>query len=536
METRAAYNKFFYQEYQTDHLKQNPQDEADLCVKEKEDLKNNYVHSQSIFSEVEFDYNLFAAMQDDAAFKLLDKETKKLIKEHFEKSARLLLVNSTSANRRAKRDGYQKALDKSMLPKAANDDFARESYWTRIKNYFKSLQESFYKFLEFHPSSFLGLIGVLNLYRLSYIFSRLSWKTLWLYFKSIEWLSLHDRLYGYFINIAMMDYPTPVFHLLSIFTFVARVIVDGLTTARHAILPTLAERGLSLYKRLQIEWNECYTRVMNDGWWILINGLTNFPQLFNIPVPVASWILAGCLFFDVLFLSYQLHHEKLKFKARMVWFEEQLSILDNNYDGQETTELTMMRETLTKNKQSYTMMFNLMLKQSEYMLAGVRAMFGVYIGATLLFITSVSLVLTLSSPLVMPLGFFACVFAVAGVLSGGKFGALISARLARSKNSGEESQDISDIRHAKVNDAWESFGLTFAETLIMPMLIIGLFTIHWPSAIALAVLYVAAKNISFPTSNKKPVEEGLSDGNEIPLLDSGTAIVQTTGQELPVFG
>lgn len=480
------------------------QQRKDINAETKRELQTQYKLTSSIAAEVELDFNLLERIQKDAAFATKSQELKDLIEIQYKKSAKLLLVNAEASHLRLEQLKYAKIVTPSSsinISTGKNKD-KQKSAWEKDYENFRSL-------LEIYPASLLSFIGIINLYRLSYTFARISWKQFWLFMESLKVL-INSNLNGVDINIAILDYPALAFYLFSVFGFITRILLDTISAFRHIFFPTIEEMGISTWERAKIEWHKRYPRLLNDGWWALANALTNFPRLFNIPIPVADWLLAAFLFFDVFLLSYILHHEKLKFAAKISWLDEQIKSLDKN---------TLIPEA---QKAQYIEMFALMKKESSYMFTEAEATFGLYIGATLLFILSITLILTVSSPLMAPLGFFACVLAVAGILSGGNFGSYMGARKARQMGEqGNENIEILKARKEKEHTEMLSFSMALAEHIIMPIIITGLFTINWPSAVALIIIYIAVKNINFPQKTQVTAKDkNIIDSDDLSILTS----------------
>ncbi|MDF1756742.1 MAG: hypothetical protein P1U74_00340 [Legionellaceae bacterium] len=532
MESRFSYNSFFYNDYDIDGSGYNETNKDNLTPEQIAAYQKNYVESESIFKTVEANEKLFNRIIKDISFQDHSDEVRALIKKEYEKSLRLLIVNTSSSNRRLDIKKYKDALDASSGMAAANEaaysEQKNKDYWEKTTAFFAKLYTSFNNLIEFHPSQFFDFLGTLNLYRLSYVFSRLSWKNLWLFFKSLNFLDINDKLRGHFINIAMMDYPTTVFNLASVFIFVARLLVEAATILKHWIKPTVAEQGFSWSSRIYIEWVRKYARILNDIVWAVINAVTNFPLHFGIAIPVASWILAGFLFFDIGLLSYQLYGEESDYKERKAWAEDQKSIMNGKkLDFSHDEEYA--QKVLAKNKPIYSFMLDLLDKEAQICLAETRAIVGLCIFATVLFVASLACCITMSSPLVLPICFFVCVFSVAMIISRGKFGEIFSARKTKELDT---SGKYKDERNEAIQKAQWDFAKSFAINLFAPMIIIGLFTVHWPTAIAAIVVYLAVMNINF-TNDKKDVKNIKADVLTKSANHDDDALITVHEEELP---
>jgi hypothetical protein len=518
MTTQTDYSGFFYKK-----------DEAPFTAivgaggaeGEAAELQQKYKHSQDIFSSVELDFKIFEGIQGDLAYKFASPEVQALIGQHHRKSAELLMFNAAASENSFEEDKYNKVLQKNKvktLEKAApeigpqvqvSDNEANDDFITKIKKFFIGLFVSLSAFFLFYERALLDNIGLLNIYRLSYVFSKNTWLYIWYYLRDLG-LLVNNTLKGIYLNVQALEFTTNIFYLLSVLLFVPRLIIDLCSIVKHAAFPSTAERVYTSTELAWIEFKRRYKRLGNDLVWIVINALTNFPQYFNIPIPTANWLLAGFFFFDVIFLSIILRIEMNKFNEKIQWIDEQLQLAD-----QEESESQNM-ESLREQKDTYKKMFTLMKNQANSMLAGTKATFGLYIAATLLFFVSFSLILTLGLQLALPIGFFSCVLVVGLILSGGSFGEAIQARAIKNieLEQGLSKELQQDGRKQAERDAWINFGLKLAENIIVPMFIFGLVAIHWPTAIVVAVAYIAVK---LYLSNKKDEpevrEEKISDVN-----------------------
>jgi len=372
-----------------------------------------------------------------------------------------------------------KVLEQILGAREAHKDL---TWYSVLQRWYKQLEQSFIELTErLHPDILIQSLGIINLYRVMIVFCRLSWKNFWLFGQAAGWLDYMGNISTFHIDIAIMDAPTSIFNLLSVFLFMARFLIDSAMIVRHVFFPTDAERGISWQERFRIEWAKRYTRIVNDIAWMIFNALTNYAIYFHISVPVAGWLLAGFLFFDVGFLAYRLFH------------------LEKDCDEKEQQLRALQTGEGENSDQSLQTMMTLQLDQLHYRRAALRGEFGFYIGAALLFAASYILVLSLSAPLALPVCFLGCVLAMAMYLSGESFGMVIRAQAEYQHVLGQDGSSVE--RQAEkalaVREAWLHFAFTLTENIVIPVLIIGLFTINWPAAIALTVLYIAYKQIDF---------------------------------------
>ena len=575
--------KYFFEECSVEvHTRQQKtrQDLNNEDAATEQEIKQNYEESEAIYSTVTRDNDLLSGAISDPAFNYLfkDPEKRRAFHESRKRTLKKILVNSASANRKAEtkdlEEQLQSTLDeigyldrklsidainkqKAAAKKRAEDARMARSWIKAVADYLKSLSE-------LNPTAFIRWVGNLNLYRLSWTFSRISWKTMWLYLQQLGILSSESTLHGVPINITIMDAPTSVFNFLSVYFFIARLGVEISLPIKHAAAPTyVAEEAFSPGKRAVIEIKRQWVNFFNDSWWLIFNAITNFPKTFGVAIPVAGWILTGALFFDVGLLFFVSRYEEAESAAKIKWLDErikdkydpeskeninakaqkirnkleglniagidnQIKWINKELPNINDTELRVKAALLSAlkdnapgiqqdsfeneigktNKQlelyhidldTHTHVFKAMKNQALIQRDGFRALMVALVFATVLFITSLALTLSLASPIVAPIGFFICVVAVAFILSRSEFSQIAAARAAKNYNQDEliaddgDRQHVKHLRDEKEKEAWKEFAKTFAENVFVPMLIIGLYTINWPLAIVFTVTYVFYK-------------------------------------------
>lgn len=586
----------------------------------KEDIQQNYKKYSKVYLAVMFDNSLLKGEIADPSFKYKTQASQEAFHAARTRSLQKILVVSGSANKvletrkfaaeleQNKQDlanlklSRQQLADKIRSEKLAQEEAAKAySCMQEIANYLKSL-------CEFNPTAFVQWVGTINLYRLSWTFSRISWKTMWLYLQQLGILSSNSKLHGVPINITIMDAPTSVFNFLSVYIFFAKLAVNISLPFKHAFAPTyVAEEGLSKSERFWMEIKREWVNFFNDGWWIALNAITNYPKIFGISIPIAGWILTGALFFDVGLLLIVSRHEEAKIAAKIKWLEERIAdhrnsvilnehlslreinnILDISISNQQRrdeqtkinanisekankllndklknrslniaetikiideelpevnyTELRIKIEILlsirttsrteqdaldskiqevqeqldeyTQELNTHLDVFKAMKDQAKIQRSGFRALIGLLVFATVMFIASLALTLSIASPIVAPIGFFVCIVAVALILSREEFSAIAEIRSAKNIKMDQdksleytESQAVKAERNAMEHKAWIKFGKTFAEHVFVPMLIIGLYTISWPLAVVFTVTYVIYKCLQASKNTPKQTND-----------------------------
>lgn len=476
--------------------------------------KEAYKLSQRDYSVLKRDNSLIAGAVADPVFKHRSEANKSVFYEDRQKTLEKLLVNSTTADRYIETKNYNKQLQNVKDARLAAGFLVQiqkeKSKKAADAQKSRTIIDKFNDFLKnlfiLNPTAFMKWVGTINLYRLSWTFSRISIKNLLLYLQSIGVLDQNGSVYGVSFNTKILDAPNTVFNYLSVYLFLAKIMVNISLPFKHAFAPTNeAEKGIDWWTRFKIELNREWVNFLNDSWWVMLNAVTNFPKAFGLSIPVAGWILTGALFFDATLLVAVSYYEEKEIAEKISWLKRQI-------------------ESKDPAVQQHIPLFKSMLKQAEIQREGFRTLIKLILFATALFVASLALTLSLASPIVAPVGFLACVIAVAFILSREEAAAVAEARAARYYDANKVEEQYKDAEEIQImkehgseikaelkkseEEAWKTFGLNFAEHVFVPMIIVGVYTICWPAAIVLTIMYVACKCIDFQGH-----KEGYHDNN-----------------------
>ncbi len=455
-----------------------------------ETAKENYKQSEMLYSEALLDSDLLTRVINDPGSNAFSDQTKKLILESKLKTLKPLMVNASSATREAELQGYEEEFEqytkklqvinsrnknpedktKALLDTNTN----KEENKKKVESIFQAIIDFLKYLFILSPLALVRWIGERNLNRLSLTFSRISLKNLLTYLKSLGVLDKGSKLHGIFINIAMLDYPATVFSLLSVFIFMAKLLVNITLPFKHLFAPTSrAELAFGWWTRAKMEVMRVWDIYANDIFWMVFNGITNFPLVVGLSIPVANWILAGALFFDIAVLGRVLYLEDKKLANEIAWLNQQITLAKTN------------------NNLPHQEMYTAMRSQAEISRVGIRATLIACIIATALFIASLALIFTLATPLMAPIGFFACVVAVAVILSRKEIGKYAEAKASQSVY--QDQYETKALRAENASKTGWQLAKSLTEHIVIPMIIMGLYTVSLPAAIAFTVLYVAIK-------------------------------------------
>ncbi|MDP3562103.1 MAG: hypothetical protein Q8R83_08005 [Legionellaceae bacterium] len=490
-----------------------------------------------------YDYALL--LLDDARIPNHRADVKKYQKIIDDYNAELALTQKKSA------EISNKLIEQNSKDQSDSQQKAEPTWFDKIINALKELAE-------FHPSVIIDWISYFNMYRLMVVFCRLTWKQLWVLGRALGWLDKYDNLFGMHVDIGLIDAPTNVFNGLSVFLFLGRLFFDLSEITRHFFFPTEGEKGVDSFERAQIEWNKRYARIVNDIAWALFNSLTNYAIYFGIPIPVAGWLLVGFLFFDIALLAYQLHVENKKQSVKKQALTADLAIAGNNEDKAfiylQLKQLEYRRVEIRAKFIFYmaaasllVLGFILSLSLTALPVSWPICFFlcvcgiGMYLSAgqfsaavraskeresnPLLDMSllqsnpsenDIKQVLSLDKMLLVEslneqgeqsyqIGFNKSGQYQQMLITDDKLLTLLKAYDAKNPehiNAIEQllsslgaTRRFSDARLKAERAAWKGFAFNLVvENIIVPMVIVGLFTVCWPAALALTVLYIGIKH------------------------------------------
>ncbi len=371
-----------------------------------------------------------------------------------------------------------------------------------------------------HASRVRGWIGLTNAYRLSLIFSRLSLQTAIPMAQEMTWFQQLEKL-GLHFNLERLNTTGNLFNVLSVGLFASRFLINAAIILKHTFAPTDEEKslngGLTASERF---WNELKKRhwiLVNDLVWSVINCLSNFAPYFNIAAPTANYLLACFLVFDALWLGWRLYLDEQTYFAQLEYFEDQESLLD-----QKITVL-QMKTFLTQDEklelsllegQLYTLRAQIV--QLNHNRFGINSATLFNISAALLLMVGFSAATILSTPAIVPVCFFLCTLAVSMYLSADKFGAYMKERAVYQH---DHAMQLVSASPDEMNAAWNTFVNSMVKNTVMPLVIMSLFAINWPTALTLTLIYMAYE-CGHGYINQPIADEGDDDEKSMSSLTS----------------
>lgn len=234
--------------------------------------------------------------------------------------------------------------------------------------------------------------------------------------------------------------------------------------------------------RLERFKHELYKRhcnFANDLVWATVNFLTNFNQLVHISGPVAGYLTAVFLAFDVGMTLYKCKLAKNEYLIKKSQYLEEIAQYnDPNQCKGMTTEQRLAHVDLL-NKQLIELELDWKTKEATFYFVAAAAA---------LLMAGFTAAMLVSAPLLAAAAFFVCTVAVAMYFSAGAYSQYKdkSLRLEQAQLSGEKLNFCLKEYELARND----FMFTMAKNTIVPIVLIATYAICWPAALALTAVYL----------------------------------------------
>lgn len=330
-------------------------------------------------------------------------------------------------------------------------------------------------------------VGVSNLNRIYWFFCRTTLKNSFLLARDLQWMDKLGNMLGKEIDvdgiIKTLEAPNDILRFLSVGFFAIRFIMNAGMLLKHTIAPSAQEKALNWKQRFSNELVKRHADFLNDLVWGTVNCLTNYNEVFHISAPVAGWVVAGFLIFDVCLILWRRQlaereylTKKSQYRSELQYYQDQLkSPLGLSFESQRQFEehCRLLNDQLTQLEISWR------TKNSTYLFNA---------SAALLLMAGFSASMLLTPP-VMVLGcYIVCTFAVAMYLSDGAYSKYKEKSLLL-EQAQVDSKDTKIALQA-YQTARNEFIVTLAKNAIMPTLLIATFAICWQAALVLAAVYI----------------------------------------------
>ncbi len=235
------------------------------------------------------------------------------------------------------------------------------------------------------------------------------------------------------------------------------------------------------YERFLHELYKRHCNFANDLVWATVNFLTNFNSISGISDPVAGYLIATFLVFDVAMMSY---------KKQLAWKEYQEK--KEAYQAQQNHYQDPLQATHLSDAER-RMHLDLLKKQLDELETNWKAQnetFNFLIAAAALLMSTFTVSLLLSNPVLITASFFVCTVGVAMYLSYNEYHRYQQAR----------------FRQDQAEQAGQDFILTLAKNALLPMVMFATYTVCWPAGFALSMALMGAGLAqAYDQSQKKAV-------------------------------
>lgn len=352
------------------------------------------------------------------------------------------------------------------------------------------------------PSVLRDQLSTSNITRIYWVFCHFCLNQLMTLVKDSDILDKLGQILGRQIDLGAfsdaLNTPNDVLNVLSVAFFAGRLLVDFVMVAKHAIGANEQERAkTSFAERFWTEFNKRGLNMLNCTVWGGVNLLTNYYDLFGIPVEWAFPIVAGVLVFDVALLGLLYNKEQSEYHAALDNLELQINALKPSEP---------MLEILIKQRQVLSEQWA--IKQDMYQFNTIAA-------TTLLASFSASLFMV--SPAAILACYLVCCLTVAMYASNGEYQQyVIASKKLEHAQSQEGLSGAAQLKLAEAKEAaWQGLVVTLAERAFLPIGLFALVGLNPVIGLSTVAAYLTYKiNQAFNQDQPKPV----ADDAEQPLV------------------
>ena len=233
------------------------------------------------------------------------------------------------------------------------------------------------------------------------------------------------------------------------------------------------------FERFKFELYKRHCNFANDLVWATVNFLTNFNNISGISGPVAGYLTAAFLVFDVAMTFYKCNLAKAEYLSKKAQYLEEINQYNDSKQCKGMTEEQRLAHLSFLHKQMIELEFNWKTKEATFYFVAAAAV---------LLMAGFTASMLVSAPLLVAGAFFACMIAVAMYLSANSYAQFKdkSLRLEQAQLTGAHlAHALKDYETAR-ND----FIFTMVKNTVAPILLITTYAICWPAAVALTALYL----------------------------------------------
>jgi hypothetical protein len=328
-----------------------------------------------------------------------------------------------------------------------------------------------------HISKIRDEVAYSNLCRLQWVFLRITVNQGLMAAQSLQLIEKLDALLGTHTNvdkiISTLNMPNGVLNYFSVGLFLMRFMIDAGVLVRHTFFPSEEEKKLPMYERFKAEIAKRHCNFLNDLVWSAVNLLTNFNRVFGISDPVAGYLIAAFLVFDVAMVLYKHALAKKEYMTKKAQYEAEVVKYMGSTDLSEKERLVhcgMLHEQIAGLDRNWQ------AKQSTYYFVAAAAS---------LLMLGFSASMIVASPVLVACSFFVCAVGVAMYQSSGAYSAF------KEKSLLLEQSERSGVKLAMARKEYELARNDFIKAMIkntvIPIVLITTYAICWPAAVLMTV-------------------------------------------------
>ncbi|MCX7116920.1 MAG: hypothetical protein NTW94_03260 [Legionellales bacterium] len=456
-----------------------------------------FLANNRILLEQEFDH-MFSSLKkqgdDRQSFWLYCYYCSMMLQNHYEAYGK-----SSKANEyRGKSEMLRKRCAQGELPSPEQGDE------TLLKHLQKSIHQDLVELstVPYHISKIRDWVAFFNIRRLHLAFSRLVVKQSVLAAQDLLWFEKLNQALGIHLDakdmVSVINAPAPVFNVLSVALFGARLMIHASMIVKHTFFPSSKqELSLSATQRFKHEIYMRHPTMLNDLVWGTVNLLSNYAALFNIAAPVAGGLTAGFLIFDVSLLIYRRKLAEMEYLCK----KEQYLKEKENHEAQ-LLNASLSKEDRNKH-QTHCAILSEQLKQLDISRKAADATFLFNIAAAVLLLSGFTASLLIALPAAVLVSYFVCAIAVAMYVTADIYGAyhektLILERLQ--EEGGDTFEALEQFRNAR-----QAFFISITKNTLMPLLVVTLFAVCWQAALIFTALYIGYECLQGYLKNRPEV-------------------------------
>ncbi|MFI4918673.1 MAG: hypothetical protein ACHP65_03865 [Legionellales bacterium] len=336
----------------------------------------------------------------------------------------------------------------------------------------------------FHLSQIRDQVAWVNLNRIYWVFSRLTLTQGLTLANELKLIDKLDVILGTHTDvdkiIATLRAPIAVVNYFSVGLFLARFFIDGALLLRHTFFPSELEQDSTRMERFKHEFYKRHCNFANDLVWATVNFITNFNQLLQISGPVAGYITAAFLAFDVGMAFYKCYLAKEEYLIKYAQYQAEIADYNDLTKFTELTEAQRRVHIELLDKQLIALRISWQTKESTY--------YFVAAGAALLMIGFTASMIV-AFPVLIVVSYFACTVAVAMYLSAGAYSQYKEKSLYLEDAAVTGNNEL--IARKEYEIARNEFVFTMVKNITVPLILVTTLAICWPAAVVLTAVYLS---------------------------------------------